>query len=144
MNAAKPAPPPPALQITDADMRELRKVVDRFTDGKLGEAAEALELELERAQVVAQGRIPPDVVTMRSRASFEDLSTGKRREFELVYPNESDPTEGKVSVLAPVGLALLGLRVGHTIRWPMPRGRQTTLELLEVSYQPEAAGDFDR
>ena len=134
----------PTLQITDTDMRALRKVVDRFTDGRLGESAELLELELDRASVVPEASIPPDVVTMRSRAAFEDIETRKRRELVLVYPNESDPAEGKVSVLAPVGLALLGLRVGDTIRWPMPRKRAANLKLLEVCYQPEAEGAFDR
>ena len=81
---------------------------------------------------------------MRSRARYRDVDTGKTRELELVYPHEADASVGKLSVLAPVGLALLGMRAGSTIRWPMPRGRTATLELLEVRYQPEAAGVFDR
>lgn len=134
---------PPELNITAQDMKRLRNVVERYAEGRLGPAAESLELELDRARVVPQERIPSDVLTMRSRVLCADLESGKQRELVLVYPEEADPSEGKVSVLAPVGLALLGLRVGDTIRWPMPRGRDATLELLEVRYQPEAAGAFE-
>lgn len=133
----------PELQITAQDMERLRLVVDRHVDGKLGPAAEALELELDRAKLVPQEAIAKDVLTMRSRALCEDLETGKTRELTLSYPNEADPAEGKVSVLAPVGLALLGLKVGDTIRWPMPNGRETTLKLVKVLYQPEASGEHD-
>lgn len=140
--ATGPSASPP-LHITQKDMERLRLVVDRNIDGKLGPAAEALELELDRATVVADGQVPADVLTMRSRALCEDLETGKQRELVLSYPNETDPSEGKVSVLAPVGLALLGLRVGDTIRWPMPNGRETVLKLVKILYQPEAAGESD-
>ncbi len=140
---AELAPKPPELRITKKDMERLRLVVDRNIDGNMGQAAEALELELDRAQVVDDDQVPSDVLTMRSRALCEDLETGKQRELVLSYPNETDPSEGKVSVLAPVGLALLGLKVGDTIRWPMPGGRTTTLKLVKILYQPEAAGDMD-
>jgi regulator of nucleoside diphosphate kinase len=133
----------PELQITEQDMQRLRKVVENHADGRLGEAAEALEYELDRARVVPQDRIPPDVVTMRSRVLCKDLETGRTREIVLVYPREVDPDAGKVSILAPMGAALLGLRVGDTIRWKMPRGREANLALLEVSYQPEAEGALD-
>lgn len=137
------APKTPELRITQKDMERLRLVVDRNIDGNMGQAAEALELELDRAQVVSDDQVPSDVLTMRSRALCEDLETGKQRELVLSYPNETDPNEGKVSVLAPVGLALLGLKVGDTIRWPMPGGRTTTLKLVKILYQPEAAGDME-
>lgn len=144
LSSSASAPSAPELHITQKDMERLRLVVDRNIDGKLlGPAAEALELELDRARVVPDGEVPKDVLTMRSRALCEDLETGKRRELVLSYPNETDPSEGKVSVLAPVGLALLGLKVGDTIRWPMPNGRETVLKLVEILYQPEAAGDSD-
>lgn len=130
----------PDLQITEQDLDRLSEVVEQHGDGPLRRAAEALEAELERARIVPQDRIPSDVVTMRSRAVCSELESGKRRELVLAYPDEANPEEGKISVLAPVGLALLGLRVGDTIRWPMARGRHTTLKLLEVQYQPEAAG----
>lgn len=133
----------PELHVTEQDLNRLSEVVEQYGDGPLRRAAEALEVELERARIVPQAQIPPDVVTMRSRAVCRELESGKTRELMLVYPDEASHEEGKVSILAPVGLALLGLRVGDTIRWPMARGRHTTLELLEVRYQPEAAGALD-
>lgn len=132
----------PALRITAEDMERLRPVVERYLEGSRASAAEQLELELDRAVVVPQREIPPDVVTMRSRILFEDVETGRRREATLVYPDEADMEQSRVSILAPVGLALLGLRVGDTIEWPLPQARRARLRIMEVLYQPEAAGDF--
>jgi regulator of nucleoside diphosphate kinase len=137
------APSLPELHVTQQDLDRLSEVVEQYSEGPHAKAAEALEVELERARIVPQDQVPPDVVTMRSRAVCLDLDSGRQRELMLVYPGEANPEEGKVSVLAPVGLALLGLRVGDTIRWPMGGGRQTTLKLLEVRFQPEAAGEMD-
>jgi regulator of nucleoside diphosphate kinase len=132
----------PALSITAEDMAKLRSVVERYLEGSRASAAEQLELELDRAVVVPQREIPPDVVTMRSRILFEDVETGRRREATLAYPDEADMEQSRVSILAPVGLALLGLRVGDTIEWPLPQARRARLRIMEVLYQPEAAGDF--
>ncbi|SEK46894.1 regulator of nucleoside diphosphate kinase [Stigmatella aurantiaca] len=132
----------PALQITTEDMTRLRGVVERHLEGSKAAAAEQLELELDRAQLVRPEQIPPDIVTMRSRILFEDLDTGRRREASLVYPEEANMEQSRVSILAPVGLALLGLRVGDIIEWPLPNERLGKLRILEVLYQPEAAGDF--
>ena len=88
------------------------------------------------AVVVEPTKIPPDVVTMNSRVRFEDLDTG-------VYPKDADVNEGRVSVLAPVGSALLGLSVGQSIQWPLPGEKNRHLRVVSVTYQPEAAGDLD-
>ncbi len=116
--------------------------MERFLESSRATAAEQLELELDRAVVVPQDQIPPDVVTMRSRILFEDLETGRRREATLVYPEESDVDQSRISILAPVGVAVLGLKVGDTIEWPLPNARRARLRIVEVLYQPEAAGDF--
>jgi regulator of nucleoside diphosphate kinase len=71
---------------------------------------------------------------------FRDEETGESREVSLVYPMDSDPEQGRISVLSPVGSALLGLSVGQTIDWPLPRGRLKRIRVVEVVYQPEAAG----
>ena len=143
MQSSLSTPAHPELHITEQDHRRLRAVVERFIDGRHAAAAEALETELDRARVVPQDEIDPDVLTMRSRALCVDRETGTQRELVLVYPDEADVSSGKISVLAPVGLALLGLRVGDTIRWPTPRGRDAVLELLELRYQPEADGAYE-
>lgn len=132
----------PALRITAEDMERLRTIVELALEGSRAAAAEQLELELDRAVVVPQGQIPPDVVTMRSRILFEDVETGRRREATLVYPEEASIEQSRVSILAPVGVAVLGLKVGDTIEWPLPQGRVARLRIVEVLYQPEAAGHF--
>jgi len=105
---------------------------------------EALEAELARAEVVEPGQMPGDVITMNSTARFRDEDTGDERELTLVYPKDADGSPDKVSILAPVGSALLGLRIGATIEWPVPGGRTIRLRVLSIQYQPEAAGELHR
>jgi regulator of nucleoside diphosphate kinase len=129
------------IQLTVADMERLRVVVDRHSGGAESSAAEMLEAELDRAQVVTQDELPPDVVSMRASVVYEDVDTGERREAILVYPDEAELEHTLISVLAPVGMALLGLSVGQAISWPVPGGRTRTIRVVSVDYQPEAAGD---
>ena len=105
-------------------------------------AASSLEAELARAHGVAPERGPHDVVTMNSRVVFEDEDTGKRCEVVLGYPHTATASAATVSILAPVGTALLGLRRGQAIDWRMPSGRCKRIRVLDIPYQPEAAGDF--
>lgn len=105
---------------------------------------DALRDELDRARVVEPEEVPPNVVTMNSTVRFASEDTGEETEVTLVYPGQTDPGKGQVSVLAPVGSALLGLSVGDVIDWPMPNGRTSRLRVIAVTYQPEAAGDFHR
>lgn len=100
----------------------------------------ALAEELERAIVVPVDRIPEDVVTMNSRLIYCDESSGTTREVELVYPSEADPVAGRVSVLAPVGCALLGLRAGQSIDWNLPSGKVHRLRVERVLFQPKFIG----
>lgn len=99
---------------------------------------QVLRDELQRAEVVLPDEIPPDVVTMNSRVRFENIATGKQAELTLVYPQDVDGNPDKVSILAPVGSALLGLSVGQTIEWQMSGGSTLKLRVLEVRDQPEA------
>lgn len=129
------------IQVTREDMERLRVVVDRYAGSPESAAAEMLEAELDRAHVVAQDDLPPDVVSMRSGIVYEDVDSGERREAILVYPDEADIEHSLISVLAPVGMALLGLSVGQSISWPVPGGRRRTIRVVSVDYQPEAAQD---
>jgi len=92
-----------------------------------------LEEELDRAIVVHMEQVPEDVVTMHARCTYLDERLGTQREIELVYPCEADPATGKVSVLTPVGSALLGLRVGQEIAWDFPDGSVRRLKVAAVS-----------
>lgn len=102
---------------------------------------EALELELRRAEVVSPERVPGDVVTMNSRVLLHDLATGARVSLKLVFPGARADQEDCVPVLSPLGIALLGCRVGHVLHWDTEAGVQR-LSIESVKYQPEAAGDF--
>lgn len=123
------------LIITEQDLRRLLPVLDTNDTPQ----AEQLEGELQRAVIVKEP--PPDVVTMNSEVTYEDLSTGTRRTVRVVYPKDADASKGHISVLAPIGSALLGMRVGHEIEWQLPTGRRR-VRVLEIRYQPEAQGDL--
>lgn len=110
--------------------------------GRMNERARAeisgLRSELDRAEVVAPDKVPSDVITMNSRAELVDLDTNERMEFTLVFPAEADVEEGRISVLAPLGTAMLGYRVGNEFEWVVPYGRRR-LKVAAVQFQPEAA-----
>ena len=112
---------------------------------RLREIAGDLELgeELERAIVVPADRMPVDVVTMHTRLIYLDQNSGVRREVELVYPDEANPLAGKISVLAPVGSALLGLSVGQSIDWVFPGGKSHRLRVETSVFHPQAAQEND-
>ena len=131
----------PTITITRLDLQRLERLLDSLDE--FGPGAEALQAELDRAEVVGHDEVPAGVVTMNSRVHCREESSGKDYHLSLVYPEDAGG-EGKVSILAPVGCALLGLSVGQHIDWPAPGGKQLKLTLLEVEYQPEAAGEYDR
>src|SRR5690606_6884419 len=122
--------------LSSRDLARLERILESAT----GPVAEALEDELVRADVREPGAIPADVVTMNSQVVCVDAD-GNEQTVRLVFPNEADAATGKVSVLAPVGAALLGLTAGQSIEWPLPGGRTTRMRVDRVLYQPEAAGD---
>jgi len=130
----------PSIIITKPDLQRLERLLDSLDD--YGPAAEALEQELSRAQVVERSELPAGVVSMNSRVHCREESGAKDYHLTLVYPQDAGK-EGTVSVLAPVGTALLGMTVGQHIDWPTPGGKVLKLTLLEVEYQPEAAGDVN-
>ncbi len=96
-----------------------------------------LRRELDRAIVVSSMAMPPDVATMNSTIRYVDEASGERRTVSLVYPAQSDAVSGKVSVLEPVGTALLGLSAGQGIEWDFPDGSRRRLRLEAVLDQPQ-------
>ncbi|MBA1273151.1 nucleoside diphosphate kinase regulator [Stutzerimonas azotifigens] len=125
----------PPITLTHTDLQRLERLLDSLDD--YGPAAEALEKELARAQIMDVSQLPPGVVTMNSRVHCREESSHKDYHLTLVYPQDAGK-DGTVSVLAPVGTALLGLSVGQHIDWATPGGKVLALTLLEVEYQPEA------
>lgn len=131
------------IVITATDHVRLRSIVaaSALFDCSGGES-NALQGELERAQVLASEEIPPDVITMNSRAELLDLETGEHMEFALVMPSQANIDDGKISVLAPLGTAMLGYRVGDEFEWHVPFGMRR-LKVLQIHFQPEAALSLD-
>lgn len=132
------------IYITRPDHERLRKLIEiaREREGDANrDYLNRLEEELERAEVVAQKDIPPDVITMRSTVSLKDVDTGEKMIYWLGFPTEANYEEGKISVLAPIGTAILGYRRGDVIEWEVPSGVRR-LKVEEVLYQPEARGDY--
>ncbi|HVK82749.1 MAG TPA: nucleoside diphosphate kinase regulator [Kofleriaceae bacterium] len=117
----------PTIIISNTDRHRLFSLLDLHDTP----ASERLSTELHRARVVEQRDVPADVVAMNTEVVYEDCDTSARRTVTVVYPQDADPARGRVSVLAPIGSALLGLRVGQTIAWEVPNGRKQ-LRVLEV------------
>lgn len=92
-----------------------------------------LEEELSRASIVADDQLPPGVVAMNSFVTFEDVVESKQSMVTLVYPHEANIDENKISILTPIGSALIGLRTGQNIRWVLPNGKEKNLRIISVS-----------
>jgi regulator of nucleoside diphosphate kinase len=131
-----------AIHITDYDMQRLRKLLEgaQMWNQKDREYLNHLEEELDEAVLVSAKKVPPNVVTMNTQMRVTDLDTGKTMMLQLVFPGDADFDRGKVSILAPIGTALIGYRAGDMIEWKVPAGIRR-LRIEEVTYQPEAAGD---
>jgi regulator of nucleoside diphosphate kinase len=129
--------------MTEFDLRRLDALFERIRrQVKPPSTLSVLERETERAVVVKPEAVPATVVTMNSQVEIIDLATEERRSVTLVFPSMAGIDAGRVSVLAPLGTALLGSREGSVIEWRTPGGvRRVRVE--RVVYQPEAAGRFD-
>ncbi len=136
-------------------MRQRKIVITKFDKDRLGEliaVAEefcdqsrsdlhALAGELTRAKVVLPKAVPQDVVTMNSKVVLRDVDTSEEMTYSLVFPKDADIDAGAISILAPVGTAILGYSEGDVIEWPVPSGMRR-IRIEKILYQPEAAGDF--
>jgi regulator of nucleoside diphosphate kinase len=133
------------LIISRADRERLEALIDaaRMDSRVREDYLAALEGELARARVVSAGKVPADVVTMNSVVLLRDLDSDETEEYELVYPTDADMAYNRISVLAPIGTAILGYRLGDVIEWPVPAGLRR-LRVEEVLYQPERAGALHR
>lgn len=130
----------PEIVIGQAEYRQLT-VLALAGSGHSADTADRLLYELDRALVVPDGRVPREVVRMGSRVRYR-TSEGNARQVALVYPAEADIAEGRISVMTPVGAALIGLSTGQSITWMTRDGRKQVLTVLAVS-PPERAADGD-
>jgi len=129
----------PTLYLTELDVTRLEGIASRAATAELDEMLDAL---LARAAIVPPEAIPKDVVTMNSRVVCALEGEAAPRDWTLVYPDHADLAAGRLSVLSPVGQALLGARAGQTLDYRLPDGRAQRLTVVEVSFQPEASGQF--
>ena len=124
--------------ITEKDYLRLTNLFKTLRE----EDYEDLEIELERARILADNELPEDVVTMNSKVEYMDMKSGKTQDIQIVYPIDSNPIKHRVSILAPLASALIGLRVGQEINWMFPSGETKRLRVSAIKYQPEAEGDY--
>jgi regulator of nucleoside diphosphate kinase len=132
------------IYITEFDLRRLQDFIQeaRRLSPRGNQYLESLEAELARGRRVDPKDIPADVITMNSRARLTDVDIGEEMIYTLVFPQDADIAASKISVLAPIGTAMLGYRVGDVFVWKVPDGDRR-MRVEEILYQPEAAGDYN-
>jgi regulator of nucleoside diphosphate kinase len=121
----------PGITLTAQDHEKL-SIIARAAENTMPDVAALLTEELDRAHVLAKGRHPEHTVCMGCEVEFRDDTTGKVQTVTLVYPEEADISKGKISVLTPIGTALIGLRAGHSITWETRTGDLRRLKVLQV------------
>ncbi len=132
----------PPITVSSLDLERLEALIESTPDAIFPGKAALLD-ELGRATVLEPNEMPPDVVTMNSTVRFSVADSDREFELTLVYPRDAGG-EGRISVLAPVGSALLGLSVGSALDWPLPDGPNATVRVSAITYQPERAGEHHR
>lgn len=130
----------PAIRLTKHDFARLDSLLAAYNGGQLSKAADFLLRELSRASVVEAAEIPADVVTMHSQVLFRDDLTGRKRSVTLVYPPERGFSEDAVSIMTPLGTALIGLAEGQSISFEGADGASRRVSVVKVFHQPQAAG----
>jgi len=131
------------IHITKFDMDRLLELIEGVRSSpKFNKVnIDLLEKELYRAVLVDPPNIPRDVITMNSKVIISDTESGEKTTYTLVFPSAANISENKLSIMAPLGMALLGYRTGDIIEWPVPSGVRK-LKVDKIIYQPEASGDY--
>ena len=131
-----------SLYINELDHKRLMRLIEDALNGvtEQSNSLRSLQVELTRANVVNAEELPRDVVTMRSRVLI--MLDDEEKEITLVYPNEANHSTGKISILSPIGTAIIGYREGDVINWLTPGGLKR-IRIKKVLYQPEASGDYE-
>lgn len=132
----------PSVIVSSQDLERIESLLDTLPPESA--AAQSLLGELDRADIVAPEDMPPSVVTMRSTVRFQLDEPPETFCLTLSYPKEMPDVPDGISLLTPIGTALLGLSAGDSIDWPRPDGQLVKVRIVDVPYQPERAGDFSR
>ena len=133
----------PHIIISSLDLARIERLLDSLPDHRFP-GKRALEQELDRAEVRDPEEMPPRVVTMNSEVRFRLQPSGEEFCLTLVYPKDVNGHADRISILAPVGSALLGLAIGDEITWPGPGGQPLQVSIIEIVYQPERELEFHR
>lgn len=133
----------PPITVSSLDLQRIEELLElkQYRDSP---GVASLRAELARANILDPKEMPDDVITMNSAATVVEEGSGDSRELCLVYPRDADSQANKISIFAPVGSAMLGMRVGQSIDWKVPSGRDLRLRIKAIAYQPEASGEFHR
>ncbi|RPJ54597.1 MAG: nucleoside diphosphate kinase regulator [Dehalococcoidia bacterium] len=131
------------IYVTEFDLERLNKLLQeaQYTQYRDSDYLIQLQAELNRSKVVAPQEVPHDVITMNSTVCLVDLNTGEEEKYTLVFPEDADIEQGKISILAPIGTGMLGYKVGDIFEWTVPDGKRR-LKVKSILYQPEASGDY--
>ncbi|MCD4775823.1 MAG: nucleoside diphosphate kinase regulator [Candidatus Aegiribacteria sp.] len=130
------------IHISSFDKKRLMKFIDNCDSNHPDKKyLDELEKELNIGIIIKPKNVPPNVITMNSKVHLTDMDTGEKFTYMLVFPEDADLKAGKISILAPIGTALIGYSVGDIIEWNVPAGLRR-LKVEEIPYQPEAAGHF--
>ena len=132
----------PDIVLSSRDLNRLEALLDELPADHIG--GQALQEELIRAEVMEPEQMPASIVTMNSTVRFVIEASGEEFCQTLVYPKDADGSSEHISILAPVGSALLGLSAGDSIEWPRPGGGSTTVHIKAVVEQPERDGEYHR
>lgn len=132
------------VTLTKNDYTRIYKAITDAKNSKTINSNEAEKLlsELSKAEIVPSEKIDKDVVTMNSEVKLFFGNTQKEQSFKIVYPQDANLKENKISIFSPIATALIGYKIGDEIEWIVPGG-MTKIKIVELIYQPEAAGDFD-
>ncbi|MFC0179730.1 nucleoside diphosphate kinase regulator [Thorsellia kenyensis] len=133
----------PQIIINELDAERLDDILSQPQFANTA-VASALNEELDRADIVQPKYVPDDIVSMNSQVTFIDLNSNEELTRTLVYPANAKDSSVHISIMAPIGAALLGLRVGDEITWALPNGVETKIKVKALLYQPESAGDLHR
>jgi regulator of nucleoside diphosphate kinase len=132
----------PKIFVTTKDSGKLRELIRKayHSEYRASDYLKKLAEEIEKASVVEPDQIPSDVITLNSTARLVDQNTDEEMLYTLVFPEDADVATGKISILAPIGTAMLGYKTGDTFEWDTPGGKRI-IRVKEILYQPEASGD---
>lgn len=132
------------VTLTKNDYTRIYKAITDAKNSKTINSNEAEKLlsELSKAEIVPSEKIDKDVVTMNSEVKLFFKNTQKDQSFKIVYPQDANLKENKISIFSPIATALIGYKIGDEIEWIVPGG-MTKIKIVDLIYQPEAAGDFD-